>query len=87
MGDMHFIQIEMSNERLANDVKFSVLDNKVARTVTLVSSTRSYLIEGQVRDQKAFVVTFQTEKLEEIKTMMQEPTMKAASMSAWEMAA
>ncbi|MBN8227057.1 hypothetical protein JYK02_05980 [Corallococcus macrosporus] len=84
MGDMHFIQIETSNERLADDVKYSVLSNKLARTVTVVGSTRSFAVEHGIKDSKAFVVTFQTEKLEEIKAMMQDPTMKYASMAAWE---
>jgi hypothetical protein len=84
---MHFVQIEMSNERLAEDVKYSVLDNKLARFVTIVSSTRSFTVENGIKDTKAFVVTFQTEKLEEIKTMMADPTLKFATMAAWQMSA
>ncbi|RKH74382.1 hypothetical protein [Corallococcus aberystwythensis] len=84
---MHFVQIEMSNERLAENVKYSVLDNKLARFVTVVGSTRSFTVENGIKDTKAFVVTFQTENLEEVKTMMTDPTMRVASMCAWEMAA
>ncbi|WP_147447237.1 hypothetical protein [Corallococcus sp. CA054B] len=85
MRDMNFVQIEMSNERLAEDVKYSVLSNKLARTVTVVGGTRSFNVEHGIKDVKSFVVTFQTEKLDEIKTMMTDPSLKAASMSAWEM--
>ncbi|RKH98226.1 hypothetical protein [Corallococcus sp. AB038B] len=84
---MHFVQIEMGNERLAENVKYSVLDNKLARFVTIVGSTRSFTVENGIKDTKAFVVTFQTEKLEEIKTMMTDPTLRVASMAAWEMSA
>ncbi|MCY1046016.1 hypothetical protein OV208_32180 [Corallococcus sp. bb12-1] len=81
---MHYVQVEFDHRRAATGFNRSVLENKLSQAVNVQIVMKNFISEFQLVESENVVLTFKTDRLEEVLSSLQEPTFKSGSAVYWE---